>query len=576
MKPNQVEAAELIEKNDGRVTLELPTGTGKTAIGYSFLKDMAKMRQGPLFYVVPTKTLVDQVVRLHPDLTPAYGRGEFPCLYYPDQEIRADQIPTILCPGCDHYIDQATGKVNIPGAKPCPYYLQKHQAKQSKIVVCTMAFYLFTQLFSKEWEEPAGLVLDEAHRMAEVVRSVLSYEITDYHLWRACDLLSSIDEDASAKLERFANMMIHIIKRKPAHRGTLLEDFEIRELIELLDEIDTSSLERKLNKAIADHAVDLKAEHEVLKQISVIARDLRRYMRSLEYSVPEKSRQPLNYTYAYYEEEIGEQKKVQHRLVIKAYYVAPIIERILSPRTVAYSATIGNQQVFEYETGIRAPFYTLGSDFPVKNTRIFMPTDTPNLAVKARNRQDRTKVLRRVAKACHTFKKKGHRSLVVVISNEEREKFLLLCEEEKVAALSYGNGKPAKEVAAKFRDGAGDVLVGTVRQYGEGLDLPKQIAPIIFMLRPGYPRPNDPGTQFEERRFTNGNVWAIRNWRVMIEALQVRGRNIRSADDLGVTFFISQQFRRFLLGSLPKWLEEAYQGGFTFEEGIKEAMKVLK
>ena len=57
---------------------------------------------------------------------------------------------------------------------------------------------------------------------------------------------------------------------------------------------------------------------------------------------------------------------------IKAYYVNPIIRSILSPFTIAYSATIGRDaEVFSFETGIDAPFLKLQSSFPVQNTKIF-------------------------------------------------------------------------------------------------------------------------------------------------------------------------------------------------------------
>ena len=119
-------------------------------------------------------------------------------------------------------------------------------------------------------------------------------------------------------------------------------------------------------------------------------------------------------------------------------------------------------------------------------------------------------------------------------------------------------------------------MVGTSANYSEGVDLPQQTAPVIFFLRPGYPRPDSPESQFEDRRFTNGQAWALRNWRVMIEALQVRGRNIRSTEDLGVCFFISQGFRRFLYPSLPDWLKPAYKNDKTMDQAVKEAVKLLQ
>ena len=578
MTANQKEAIEIIEQQNGSVTLELPTGSGKTAIGYAYLKAaQAELGEGPLFYVAPNKTMVQQVHQMHPDMVVAYGRNEHECLYYEGQTYKADEIPCLLLRDCVHRVNQETGETFVAGAKPCPYYQQKYEAKVSgKIVVCTTAFYLFTQLFSREFQPAIALVIDEAHRIAQTVRSCLSYEITDFHLERCITLLTKVAPDEAALLEDFKRRMIKIIKRRPAGRAqALLEDHEIRELIRALMLIDTNKLQVHIGQAVASQELDVQEDRLILKRVETLIYDLARYLRSLEYSRETDDRKPLNYTFAYYKEEVEERQHVKYTLVIKAYYVAPIIRRLLSERTLAYSATIGDSEVFGYESGIKAPFYSLASDFSSSNTRIYFPTDTPDLAVKARSKREPTQVLRKIAKAVRKFADNGYRSLVVVISNVERQKFLDLCLEENVEAISYGNGVPAKDAVAKFKDGQGDVLVGTAANYAEGLDLPGGIAPIIFFLRPGFPSPTDPTTQFEEKRF-RGMRWKIWNWRVMMEAMQVRGRNIRSGEDIGVTFFISQQFQRFLFAALPAWLQPAYRRTLKFEQGIEDALKLLQ
>lgn len=575
MRLNQKEAFEAIAEQGSSVTLELPTGSGKTGIGYTFLEALRKIGHGPLFYLAPVKTLVDQVKQLYPDVKAVYGRSEYQCFYYPDEDLKANEIPCSLLSDCPHRVDQETGETYAPGVTPCPYLYAKYQAKQGGIVACTTAFYLFTQLFSKEWPTPAGLVIDEAHRIAQSVRSVLSYEITDYHLKRCVELLREIGAEETEALEKFMKRMIRIVRHKPSGQPTLLEDHEIRGLIEVLAVIDAKQLRQKVKEAVKTKAIDPKERRETLKRLEVVIRDLHRYLSSFEYSLETDEHKPLDYTYAFYKVEKEENERVQYRLVIKAYYVAPLIQRMLSPFTVAYSATVGDPDVFGFETGIKAPVYTFRSDFPAENARIYMPVDTPNLAVKERSRQDLTRSLRKIAKTCCRLAKKDMRSLAVVVSEKEREKFLMLCGEEGVKAISYGNGVKPKEAARRFKGGEGEVLVGTVANYGEGVDLPKQIAPVIFFLRPSYPSPTDPATQFEERRFGQMR-WKLWNWRVMQEALQARGRNIRSADDIGVTFLISQQFRRFAFAALPEWLQDVYRGEMTFEQCANDAMKILK
>jgi Rad3-related DNA helicase len=579
-KPAQRRALALIQEHDGRLTLELPTGTGKTAIGYTFLKALADAGEGPLFYVASTKTLVEQVHRLHPDVGVVLGRNEHPCLYYPGKDFRADEIPCTMLTACRHRVDQRTGLTLTSGARPCPYYAQTYAARNSRIVACTTAYFLFGVFFGRHrstgWGEPAGLVLDEVHNVAKDVRSLLSFDITDLKLDRAVELLADLDSVAAEQLQRFRATLVAIVRRRSQTNPTLCRDEEIIQLLEALKAISNDRLQQAFTKALVQGelgAVDVPS----LKQVETIIYDLHRYVRALEYALPgDDGREPLNYTVAYYTRERGENQRVQYRLTVKSYYVAPIIAKMLAPRTVAYSATIGNPTLFGWETGIRAQFHSLASEFPLKNTRIFLPTDTPHLAKARRSRQEPTRVLRRIARACHRFAKVGHRCLVLVVSEDERQKFLRLAEEERVGVVTYGPGNPARTVVAQFRDGEGECLVGTAAQFGEGIDLPSGTASVIFVLRPAYAPPQDPGRQFEERRFGKAQHWALTNWRLMNAALQARGRNIRSQTDVGVTFFISRSFDRIVHASLPDWLEDAYVGSKTFDECVEQTLSMLQ
>lgn len=569
---SQEEILDFVAKHSSCI-VQSPTGTGKTAVEYAILKAAQNRGDRSLFLITPNKTIVEQISREFPDVKVALGRNEHLCLYY-EQAYGADEVPCYLLEDCPHRVDQISGQTRESGADPCPYLQQRYEVKQGGIILCTMAFYLFTHLFTENFEEPDLLVIDEAHRIAEVVRSSLSYDITDYHLRQSAELLKSVGIEEYKQVRNFLAAMKRICKKRPPEEGVLLEDSEIRSLLGILSRINVSALSKKISSAIKSGEIDEVENMSSLKKLEVLVRDIQRYMSSFEFSLERESRTPLNYTFAFYKKEIGVDQRIQYKLVVKCYYVVPLVRKILSPFTVSLSATIGDAETFGFESGLSGPFLSLGSNFPVDHTRIYMPTDTPNLAVKSREKRDVTRAIRTIARVSKQFSDKGLRSLVVTISNREREKFLQLAREEGLNPLSYGNGFTAKEVAQRFKDGEGDVLVGTAANYSEGVDLPKQIAPIIFFLRPGYPNPQDPGTIFEERKF-GGRRWALWNWRVMQQALQVRGRNVRSRSDIGVTFFISQQFRRFLFASLPEWLEKAYQGQMTLEECVTDAKKLL-
>lgn len=557
--------------------LELPTGTGKTAVGYTFLKTLLENGiKGALLYITPTKTLVDQVKELHPEVKVVYGRNEYPCLYYKEKgkKVQADQAPCSLIP-CPHRVTSLT---ELP-EKPCPYYLAKAEAEKGGIVACTTAFYLINKLFLNWPSEIAGLVLDEVHQIAKVARMVFKYDITDYHLKRVIELLAEIDPRQAANLGRFLEQMTKIAQLKPARQPTLLEPHEIDKLLVYLKRISLGETREKISQAVRLEEIDPVKFQEELKTLETIGRDLSKYITSFSYALKTEKRNPLNYIFAYYEKRIPKRQKIKYKLCVRAHYVAPLIRSSLrAERIIAYSATIGDPKIFGFETGVQFPFWTFPSTFPVANARIFLPNDTPNLAKRSRKRLDLYRALKMVAEATAEFKKENLRSLVVVVSEKERQKFLKIAKSLGVDAVSYGNGTSPRESAISFRNGKGDILVGTAANYSYGIDLPyqpHQIAPVIFFLRPSYPKPNDPATQFEERRFGKKR-WGVWNWRAAIEARQVRGRNIRSAEDLGVAYFISQQFPKFLPTSFPEWLQEAWRAGKPMKEQVKEAIEFFK
>lgn len=579
IRPNQQAALEAIAEH-GSMTLEMPLGSGKTAVGYTVLAALADAGLGPVWYITPNKTLVDQVRQMHPEFTEAYGRREYDCLYYEPENGRpykADEIPCLSLQDCRHRVNIETGQTKAEElgespVTPCPYYLAKHQAKRAPMVVATTAFYLFNTMFGKQFEPPAGLVIEEAHQIADVLRRSLSYNITDYHLRQSIKLLGKVGAAEEARqLERFLKAMVQTLSRKPWIIPTLLEETELQEFIDILSEIDGDGLRQQLKEAISNGTVDARKEMETLKQLEEITYSLNRYIRSFSYSIADEGRHALNYvTYA-----ASERGRSELKLVVKAYYVAPLVRKLMAPLTVAYSGTIGDNKVFGWETGIQLPFLSLPGTFPAENTMVALPTDTPDLRAAGRSRNQPARVLRQVAKGCRRFGEQGARSLVVVVSNKELDSFLRMAKEEGVDAVSYQNGSTPKEAMTRFKQGEGTVLAGTAANYGEGIDLPDGSAPVIWFLRPGYPSPKDPQSQFEEKRFGR-QVWAVRNWRVMIQALQVRGRNIRSAEDLGAAIFISQHFRKFLAGALPEWLRPSYRGNLTLEETETAVAELLK
>ncbi|MDO8617908.1 MAG: helicase C-terminal domain-containing protein [Candidatus Uhrbacteria bacterium] len=589
VRPNQAAALEAIAGSDDGVLLEMPTGDGKTAVGMAALLALAD-HEGPRFYVTPTRALVAQLQEAFPcQVTTVFGRSEYRCLYYVDrgvEDVNAADSPCYMLQ-CGHRVDQETGETEEAGAEPCPYFQAKYQAMQQtsggQVVACTTAFFLMNRMLVTRWREqnPALVVVDEAHRLAQVARGIFEYTLTDFHLLRAARLLKDLARAQANIMVRFVKAFRRMARRRPARHQSLFTVTEVESLIAILDEMDRRALERAVVEAVRSGRLDPIENKGDLKVLENLTRNIPRILTSLRYAtVGEDERQPLKYVVAYYlkqddPEFVAGRKRARYHLRIRTYFVAPIIRRALGPNVVAYSATIGNSEVFGWETGIRHPFRTFESPFSTLQTRIFVPRDARDLSFDERRHRNVNWTLRQIVNMAKRFARAGHRSLIVLVSDAERQQFLRFAGEESLEALSYGFGADAKQVAAHFLEGRGEALVGTAAQYGEGIDLPRQAAPVIFFLRPGYPHPQDPEAQFEEARFPASQVWALRRYRVLMQALQVRGRNIRSSEDVGVCFFMSSQFAKFLFAGLPKWLQSAYRDKLDMEGAVKDTLALL-
>jgi len=589
------------------VTIEGPPGLGKSWLEATVALATAERLQGQVFWITPTKALVQQFADDFPMVTVALGRSDHPCLFAaidfaserarsvtkeevctlsttPDS-VRADEVATLICKECPFYVDPDTGKTLKRDVVSCPYYRQRFEVADAKVVLCTMAFAVYQIMLGGR--QIKGLVIDEAHRLAQVIRYTLSYNVSDLHLQDSITLLEKIGVDSEVVvLKKFLRSLrrIAVGRSRQANTEQLLDDDEVRRLVNILEPVDTEGLMRKIREAVRRREIDPRRDRVTLKQLEVLVRDLRRYTKSFMFSLPDGERRPYNFTCSYYRKvtssnrgQDSRRRRVDRKLVVHCYHVSPLVKkRLLAPLTVAMSATIGDASMFGFETGIRYPVVRLPSTFPVKNRRIYMPTDTPDLAFKARgSKRNKTRMLRKIARVSVAQAQKGKRSLVVLVSEAERQKFLQLAEEEGLDIVSYGDGLAAKDALRRFRGGDGDALVGVSAHYSEGVDLPRQMAPFIFFLRPGFPNPNSPQELFKQRRFGRSQTIAVNSWQVMLQVVQTLGRNVRGRNDRGVVLFVDSRFRKLVFPALPEWLRSAYQGKLKWNECMDDALRLL-
>jgi Rad3-related DNA helicase len=606
----------------GSCIIEGPTGLGKSAVEYTLAHAAASQLGGPVFWVAPTRALVGQIASEFPNVIVAYGRNEHPCLWAAEEftcppspritrqeaadlqmdpdALRVSEVANSVCQRCPHYVDPQTGKTARSRTLVCSYYQQRWAVSQADVVLCTMSFYLFSRGLSRANSDDGpctALVIDEVHRLAEVVRFSLSYEITDSHLVASIDLLSRLGQQVETEVEALKKFL-RAFRRLATARGRkskaerLLDDDELERLINILDPIDTDALDEKVTAAISRGVFQLPQDQSALRQIEILARDLRRYTQSFQFSLDQvtkagHTRPRSSFTCSFFTEDDEEDQsplqgdrrrrpKRSCKLVVHCAHVAPLVRsRLLAPLTFSLSATIGDAGTFGFITGIKAPILRLESDFPIKSRRIYTPTDTLNLSFRSSSR-NKPRALRQIARSCSWLGKKGFRSLVIVVSEDERARFMRMAREESLQVATYGNGATPRETLAHFRDSADTTLLGTGAHFGMGIDLPHGTAPVIFLLRPGNPIPHSPEETFRRRRFGDRGAWRIANYSVQQQIAQAVGRNIRCETDRGVTICVDSRFRESVYPALPHWLRPAYQGELTLEKCLEDAVRLLR
>ncbi|MBX4200501.1 DEAD/DEAH box helicase family protein [Candidatus Parcubacteria bacterium] len=606
---------------EGKWLQQLPTGTGKTALEYAAASyALSKLEPGEtVVWIAPSRAVVAQIKEEHPDVRVVFGqhdhvcpwahegfeeepknpvqRHELPVLAANPDVPRVDEVPYMFHKNCPHYVDQKTGQVKDPSAVPCPYYQQTYEAKKGGgIVVMTMSAYTYIMLFGNKqdgdvYQTAYGrvpvLIVDEAHQWPDVIRYTLSYTISNYHVSQAIALLERIHAPEAPILRRFLeamNEIAHSEDRQP-DREYLLEGDQIEKLLEILDEIEPGIIEGERRRAAIEAGhLKMPTDFRAVRDLERLTRDLRRYGHTMRFGIPVKNdddeviRRPLNYTCSFFQIKKG-RERVEYLLRLHCHYVAGlIIKRLAPPTTLCFSATIGqNADHFRYETGLRLQMHSAPSPFPATNRRIMVPCDVDDLSRKQdMSGKKKRRTLRAIANGCARLAEQDIRSLVLLVSNKEREQCIAFCEQAGLEVVTYNGHMPAKEAARLFKDGQGQVLIGCMAHYGTGLDLPDGLAGALWLLRPGYPDPESAVAQFEQQRYGKG-AWVRTRARVVLQTLQALGRNIRSKDCKGVSLLMSEGFRELVFHNLPPELQAhgVYIGDRDLEECLGEAEDLL-
>lgn len=188
-RPNQAETAfRIIGSRERFSVLNAPPGTGKS-LCYAVAMEMLEARSCVLTF---TKALQLQLVEDFPGCVNIMGMGNYPCLKDGDF---CDTGSCLLGHECDHHIRK-------PGNGDCHFYSQVAKARQAEMVCSNYAFWHMGMDLGKF----DFLILDEVHKLIEVMTSLLDVGINPEQLKRYCGVsilndIPNISDDISVWCE---------------------------------------------------------------------------------------------------------------------------------------------------------------------------------------------------------------------------------------------------------------------------------------------------------------------------------------------------------------------------------------
>jgi ATP-dependent DNA helicase DinG len=171
VRPSQDKAIDAIERacDAGKkfVLLELPTGTGKSAIGIAVSRWAGSWGNGA-YILSPQKMLTTQYMRdfSRQGLVELLGRANYHC-----QEFATD---------CEvgGAIRSKTETVCIG----CPYKIRKDEFVSEKMGVTNFDYFLSETLYSGQLPKRSLLVIDEAHNLDQKILQFTDFEISPIFL----------------------------------------------------------------------------------------------------------------------------------------------------------------------------------------------------------------------------------------------------------------------------------------------------------------------------------------------------------------------------------------------------------
>lgn len=532
-RPGQKQAIEHIlqafDEGIKYVFLEAPTGSGKSAIGFTvaqFFEDS--------YYLAPQKFLQDQLMKdfgddgRHifnlPPMVDLKGRNAYPCNYW-DRVLNNEGDPEHLAQiteqqrerfaklaakhlGCDEgeCKRQDVSKLDYCD-KHCVYFNRLYKALASKICLMNFHSFLFQSAVVHRFGHRKLLIIDESHNSESVLMKFVEMKVSD-RLFQG-----------KVKFPRLKS---------------------VQQYLDYFDKIaiDDLIMERRMS-AIANE------ETKIVEQLD----SLRMRLKQIRQSSPED-------WVSIWEKNDNDTVRT---IYIKPIFVKKYAKELLfdiADHVLFMSATILRANIMSDSLGINhdeCKFFQLPSTFPASKRRIYY---RPCGKMNYREKQDTLpKVVEEINFLCDHHK--GQRGIIHTHSFDIMRYILDNCDSDVRNRLLHQNQiqfKGDKKLLLSLHAEKSDSIIIAPAMH-EGLDLKDDLGRFQILCKIPYPSKGDP--QIAARMKLSGQYY---NWLSALKLVQSYGRIIRHDKDHGVTYVLDSGFRYFVESNshmIPEWFLEA-------------------
>jgi ATP-dependent DNA helicase DinG len=522
-RDNQIVALNWLQKQDAKyLLLELPVGSGKSAIGLTFSKwfaqfkssyyddDGTKLERNNSFILTPQRMLQLQYEKSvedndEIDMASLYGRSNYTCKPHNTT--------------CD------IGNEIKPKCTGCPCDIAREIAKEADEAVMNYALALNSFAFTDGFSPRKLIIFDECHTIEEHLVSFGTLSIT------------------KARGDKYKLPFLIPENQKDAY-------IWVRD--RYLDKLTDKVLDMKSTYDTLKERTDLKAkDKKFIKDYNTLSKHMRQTKKLLQMDL-----ETFNKEYVFTSDKI--------KFEFKRLYGRETFQHILEPMADKFlfmSSTILNKKGFCEDLGLDpedTAFLSMGSEFDVKNRKvIYLPQTKMNAKWnKPENASGKKKMLDTVNAI--TAMNKEH-SGIIHTGNYQIAKWLTenLKTSQKIYHHNPGTGAKMDRnsiITAFQEEPKPSILISP--SITEGLDLKDDLGRFAIFCKIPF---GFLGDAWIKTRMNISDEWYKR--RALIDIIQGGGRIVRTETDWGTVFILDESWG-FLFRTtnymIPPWWKAAY------------------